>query len=184
MTNELYRQTIHLVCGITAALSVLMLTQSLFLWFWGVFFVASLVFVIFAPPSLFWAWKLFERNDVAFRGKGGLFFLLGLWLTGVLFWESAFGAIVLLAIPDALATMLAPLVRSPRLPWNHRKSVFGSAAFFVSALLILFFLVPVGAAFLLAFLLAAIESFDYREIPFLDDNIVIPLVAGFLLQFA
>ena len=184
MANELYRQTVHLICGIAAALSVLVLSKTSFLWFWGLFFVAATLLVLFASPSLTWAWKLFERSDAAFQGKGGLFFLLGIGLTGALFWETAFGALLLLAIPDALATIFAPLVHSPKLLWNHRKSVFGSTVFFVSALIILLFIAPIGAAFLVAFLLTAIESFDYREIPFLDDNIVIPLVAAFLLQFA
>lgn len=184
MANELYRQTVHLVCGTGAAISALFLSQGLFLLAWGGLFVVALALVLFASPSLHWAWKLFERDDVAFKGKGALFFIAGLWLAGALFWESAFGAILLLAVPDALATMLAPYYRSARLPWNHRKSVFGSAVFFVSATTILLVLVPVLAAFLVAILLAALESFDYREIPFLDDNLVLPLVAGFLLGFA
>lgn len=184
MVNEFYRQTVHLACGTVAALCVLAISRSAFLWVWGLFLLLGAVLLFISPSFLASAWGTFERSDVAFRGKGALFFLFGIWLTGLLFWGSAFGAILLLAIPDALATVLAPLVRSPRLPWNHRKSVFGSGSFFVSALIILFFLAPVGAAFLLAFLLTAIESFDYREIPFLDDNLVIPIVAGFLLQFA
>lgn len=183
MANELYRQTVHLVCGITAAVSALFLSQTVFLLFWGLFFVATLILIMYAQPSLAWAWKLFERQDVAFRGKGALFFLLGIWMVAALFWEEAFAAILILAIPDALATMLAPYYRSAKLPWNHRKSVFGSTVFFVSAFLILIFIIPFLGALLAAFLLAAIESFDYREIPFLDDNVVIPLVAGFLLQF-
>jgi len=184
MANEVYRQTVHLICGVGAALSALFLSQQLFLFSWSLFFVVCLLFVLYAPPSFTWVWKVFERTDVAFRGKGGLFFVAGICCTGLLFWENAFPALLLLAIPDALATISAPHFRSARLPWNHRKSVFGSSVFFVSALAVLFVFVPVGGAFLTAFLLAAIESFDYREIPFLDDNIVIPLVAGFLLQFA
>jgi dolichol kinase len=183
MTNELYRQAVHLVTGVLAATCVLLLSRPVFLLVWGA--LVLLAVLVAAVPSLASGhlWSTFERRDVAFRGKGALFFLLGIWLTAAAFWEHAFPALLLLAIPDALATALAPFVHGPRLPWNHRKSVWGSSVFLASAFAILLPFVPVAGAFLIALLLAAIESFDYREIPFLDDNIVIPLVAGFLFRF-
>lgn len=183
MTNELYRQTVHLVTGILAATSAFFLAQHVFFLFWTTIFAGSLCVIIGRPRFFTPLWRVFERSDAAFKGKGWLFFLLGILATGALFWERAAPALFLLAIPDALATMLAPLVPSQRLPWNHRKGYFGSGVFFVSAFLVLLVTVPFVAAVLLALLLTAIESFDYREIPFLDDNLVIPLVAAFFLGF-
>lgn len=127
---------------------------------------------------------MFEREDAAFRGKGALFFCLGIFLTAVLFWDHASEAILLLAVPDAIATITGTIVKSPALPYNHRKSIAGSFALFLSSVIILSFTLHNLSVFLIAFLLAALESFDYREIPFLDDNLVIPLIAGFLLSLA
>jgi dolichol kinase len=183
MTNELYRQGIHIAVGLAAVLSALLFSQAVFLYVWSAVTIGYVLIITVFARAFRGLFIVVEREHAPFVGKGGLFFLIGILGTAALFWENAVLALLLLAIPDALATALAPLVRSPALPYNKRKSLWGSTVFFVSASLILSVWFQQLAIFFIAFLLTALESFDYREIPFLDDNMVIPLVAGFLLQF-
>ena len=183
MTNELYRQGIHVAVGLAAVLTALFLPKSAFLTLWLVITVGFLLAItVFAGPLRF-VFATLEREHAPFRGKGGVFFFLGILITAALFWDNVVLALLLLAFPDALATAFAPLIASPALPYNKRKTVWGSTVFFISASLILSVWFQQLAIFFIAFLLTALESFDYREIPFLDDNLVIPIVAGFLLQF-
>jgi dolichol kinase len=182
MANELYRQAIHLVGGLAAALGAFLLPQSVFLWISGAVVAAVLLIILFFRPEMKWVYTVLEREHAAFLGKGALFFTLGIFLTALLFWEQAPFAILLLSIPDAVATIVGTLFQSAKLPYNHRKTLFGSGAFFVSCAIVLSVRYPVLAVFFIAFFLTALESFDYREIPFLDDNIVIPVVSGYLLS--
>jgi dolichol kinase len=181
MANELYRQGIHLVAGILAALLAFFLPKAVFLWCMGLLLAGTLVVILFFTREVSWLYKTLEREHAAFLGKGALFFILGIFLTGLLFWEHAGVAILMLSIPDAAATIIGSMFPSPKLPYNHRKTLLGSGAFFLSGVLVLAVAQPGLSIFFIAFLLTALESFDYREIPFLDDNIVIPVITGYLL---
>jgi dolichol kinase len=183
MVNELYRQGVHVGVGLIALITALVLPQKGFLILWTLVTLAYVFVISVAAGTIKWLFIHLERERVPFKGKGGLFYFLGILITAALFWNDIVLALLLLAIPDALATALAPLIRSPPLPYNKRKSTWGSAVFFISASLILSVWFQQLAIFFIAFLLTALESFDYHEIPFLDDNLVIPVVAGFLLQF-
>ena len=183
MANEFVRQSVHLGIGVLAAIGTLLVDRTTYLIVCGLAVVGAAFFVLLAFARSKRLAATLERDHAAFRGKGAIFFGLGVWLTALLFWEHAALAILLLAIPDALATMAGVLVKSGPLPYNHRKSWGGSAVFFVSASILLSVRYPELSIFFITFLLTALESFDYREIPFLDDNLVIPLVAGFLLAY-
>jgi dolichol kinase len=181
MVNELYRQSIHLITGIVAAVAAFLLPKSVFVVITGLIALVAVAIAIFFQKDLKRFLGMLEREHIAFKGKGLVFFALGVFFTAVLFWEHAGAALLLLAIPDAAATVVGSLFRSPELPYNHRKTYLGSGIFFVCALVIFSFIHFSAGILLAAFLLTALESFDYREIPFLDDNLVIPVVAAYLL---
>jgi dolichol kinase len=183
MANELYRQSIHLGIGLVAAILAFILPRTIYLWLSGLGVIAILVTVLFFTREVRWILAIVEREHAAFKGKGALFFMLGIFLTALLFWEQAGVSILVLAIADAAATVGGTLFVSPKLPYNHRKTYFGSGVFFLSATLVLAIAHPVVGVVFIAFLLTALESFDYREIPFLDDNLVIPLVTASLLAY-
>ena len=183
MVNELYRQTVHLLIGCVSALAAYLLPKAVFLWLFGLIFLVSIGALLFFKQELKSLFQLFEREHAAFKGKGAIFFIFGIWVAAALFYEQAPLAILVLAVPDALATIVGTRVLSPKLPYNHRKSYAGTAAFFLSASIVLSFQYQELAVFFIAFFLTAIESFDYREIPFLDDNMVIPVVCAYLLSF-
>jgi dolichol kinase len=181
MVNELYRQVFHLVVGLVAAVAAFVLPRTVFLWLVGILLAAVLVCIVAMKRNMNWIFLLLEREHVAFKGKGGLFFVLGLFITALLFYDQAGFAILVLAIPDAVATIVGTMFHSPELPYNHRKTFFGSGAFFLSALLVLIFAHQGLGIVFIAFFVTALESFDYREIPFLDDNLVIPVITAWFL---
>lgn len=171
-----------MIGGISAAIGAYLLPRPLYLGIAAAGVVLALLVAIFMVGKLKWLFVLLEREQVAFKGKGLVFFALGVFLTALLFWDYAGVALLLLAIPDAAATIIGSMFHSAELPYNHRKTYLGSGVFFACALVILSFVHFSAGIFLAAFLLTALESFDYREIPFLDDNMVIPVVAGYLLS--
>ncbi len=182
MANEVYRQSIHLIAGLIAAIFVWILPEPLYLLAAACLVICAIAIVFFGPGPLKWVFTILEREHVAFKGKGLLFFSLGIFLCAALFWEHAGVALLVLAIPDSAATIVGSRFHSAELPYNHRKTFLGSGVFFLTTILVLAFVRFNAGVVLAAFLLTALESFDYREIPFLDDNLVIPVVAGYLLS--
>lgn len=182
MVNELYRQSIHLGTGFVFAILATMLSKEAFMWVAAVGVLLSVI-VLFFADSLASIFSVLERSNSAFRGKGLLYFMLGVFFVSVLFWEQTALSILVLAVPDSIATIAGVLLKGPSLPYNKRKTLFGSLAFFFSACVVLSFKFHLVAIFFISLLLTALESFDYHDIVFLDDNIVIPVVAGYLLTF-
>jgi phytol kinase len=182
MANEIYRQSVHLAVGVLAGLAAFVLPKGVFLAITGLLALLTLLVVYAVYREFRWVYRLLEREHVPFKGKGAFFFMLGIFLTAALFWEHAGVAILVLAIADAAATLVGSFFRSARLPYNRRKTVLGSAAFFFAAVLVLSVARFNAGILFIAFLLTALESFDYKEIPFLDDNVVVPVVAAYLLS--
>ena len=86
-------------------------------------------------------------------------------------------AIITVAFSDSVATMFGKFYGRHRIPYNRRKSIEGSIAFFASAFLCSIFYIPVQAALIVSFVSCIIES-----LPFKFDNISIPLGTGFFLK--
>jgi dolichol kinase len=87
--------------------------------------------------------------------------------------------IFILMVGDSLATIIGSSVRSPKLPYNRRKSVAGLLANFIPAAVFAFFLLGyAGIAF------AAIGSVVESAARYpLDDNYMIPLVLAVMSFF-
>lgn len=117
-----------------------------------------------------------EDEEENWRGLGAVTLVLGILLTIFFFSkEVAIPAILVVTISDALSAIGGSYIKSTEI--LERRTVFGTTSFFVSALLILTFFVPVSFALLIAAATAIIEL-----LPLPDDNIWIPLTAGFLLS--
>jgi len=84
--------------------------------------------------------------------------------------------IVILAFADSFATLVGKLYGRVKIPYNHKKSVEGSVAFFVTALICAVFFLPLKTALIASFVSCIIET-----IPFKFDNISIPLGTGLFL---
>ncbi|MFQ5965344.1 MAG: HAD-IB family phosphatase [Candidatus Scalinduaceae bacterium] len=84
--------------------------------------------------------------------------------------------IIIVAFSDSIATVIGRFYGRLRIPYNHRKSMEGSMAFFVSAFICSIFFIPLKAALVVSFISCIIES-----LPFKIDNISIPLGTGLFL---
>lgn len=77
-------------------------------------------------------------------------------------------------IGDSLATLFGSIIKSPKLPYNPRKSVAGFAAIFIFSSLFGMFLIGYLGLFI-GLLSGVVESLSYYP---LDDNFVLPVVLG------
>ena len=123
--------------------------------------------------------KLFETEseEENWRGLGAITLVLGALLTIFFFGPKAVvPAILIVSLSDALSALAGTYIKSSII--LEGRTVFGTLSFFVSALVILLlFVSPVYALFVAA-ATALVEL-----IPLPDDNVWIPLAAGFLLSF-
>ncbi len=87
--------------------------------------------------------------------------------------------IFILMVGDSLATIIGSSVRSPKLPYNRRKSVAGLLANFIPAAIFAFFLLGY-AGIVFAAVGSVVES--AARYP-LDDNYMIPLVLAVMSFF-
>ena len=102
---------------------------------------------------------------------------LGVVLSLIFFSELiAYVTIAILACADSMATIIGKFYGRLKIPYNRKKSVEGSAAFFVTALICALFFLPLKTALIASFVSCIIET-----MPFRFDNISIPLGTGLIL---
>jgi len=121
--------------------------------------------------------KKYER-DVNFPGKGALMLTIGM-LFALVFsktFEMAIATMAILAIGDGVSTIIGKRGKIS-LPWNNKKTIEGTAAFAISAILPAFYFTPSPyLALAIAAIFAFIESIDV----FIDDNLSIPMTGAIL----
>lgn len=84
--------------------------------------------------------------------------------------------IAILACADSMATIVGKFYGKVRIPYNHKKSLEGSVAFFITAFLCAVIYVPFKTALIVSLVSCIIES-----LPVDYDNISIPLGTGLFL---
>ncbi|MCP4265930.1 MAG: HAD-IB family phosphatase [Candidatus Brocadiaceae bacterium] len=85
--------------------------------------------------------------------------------------------ITILACADSIATIVGKFYGKIRIPYNHKKSIEGTAAFFITAFICAVIYVPVKTALIVSLVSCIIES-----LPLKHDNITIPLGTGLFLS--
>lgn len=184
--QELGRQIIHIIIGLITAFLVyvdLLSPLSIFLLI-IVGFVVSFISRYVNIPPFSWFLKHFEREEMMkkFPGKGLIFFFIGVLLTVKLFEKDiALAAIMILALGDSISHIVG--ARYGRIKnifnWRGHKlfegTLVGSLCGFIGALLF----VPIPEALLGAFgaMIAEVLEIEFNQNQ-LDDNLVVPLVAG------
>ena len=102
---------------------------------------------------------------------------LGVMLSLVLFPTLiASVSIAILACADSMATIAGKFYGKIRIPYNHKKSLEGSIAFFITAFICAVIYVPLKTALIVSLVSCIIES-----LPVEFDNISIPLGTGLFL---
>ncbi|MEM7817117.1 MAG: hypothetical protein QXZ20_04340 [Candidatus Aenigmatarchaeota archaeon] len=123
--------------------------------------------------------KTLERPN-SFPFKGAIEFGLGCFLATILFKENiAIAAIAVLALADSASTLVGYYFGKYKLPINKKKSWEGSVTFFLISFFILNFFTNIYFAFVFALITALVEA-----LPYLDDNLSIPIALGILMTLA
>ena len=149
--------------------------------------IASLVAQYKKIPLLSRVLGIFDRpRDQDFPGRGAFYFCLGVFLTFALWQQEhiniAYAAILILAVGDSLNHLFASKVYRLSLPWNRRRNVVGIVAGIGMGTLAAQFFVPFFPALIASTVAIAAETVPWRLGRFfLDDNILVPLVAGGML---
>ncbi len=172
---ELERQLIHILLVFPAVAILFFYGREVFVavTFLILLFGLSLVNITFLGKKVGpvqWLVQRFERSDTRFPGWGSACYATGVLLAATFLEDpnAIAASIIILGIGDGFSTLVGVMGKT-RIPYNRKKTVEGSAAFFVASLAGYFF---VGdAVFLPALFAALVESLDLP----IDDNITIPV---------
>ena len=192
MDIEIKRKTVHLLGFLTVALiyifgkwiaALMMLAVSFFFLFLGEYRKNKEKYKIIKSKTIDEFEELVEdefktyerRNELPFNGA--ITFYFGCFLVTVLFETNiAIASIVVLALADALSTMIGFYFGKHKLPINRKKSWEGSTTFFVASLVVLLFFTNPAKALVIAAVATFVEM-----LPKIDDNLSIPLATGLLM---
>lgn len=186
---ECKRQTAHILFGI--------------LILWGIHFnilntlvlgLISLVVLIllysikkgYSIPLFSFVLSYFERKEYMMKYPGsGLFSFIFSAFLSVFFFEKtiAMAALSILVIGDAMTTLVGIHLGKNKNPLNKDKSIEGTIAGFISSLCVCFLFVPLVPSLVTSFvgMLVEIPKIYIYKVP-IDDNLIIPLSAGFTLS--
>lgn len=185
---EFRRQIAHLIIGIIIAIGVFFkFITTEFLTF--ILALGGLL-IIFTKkmtiPVITHILKFFEREkDIkTFPGRGAFFLVLGSWLTAIVFSNTlAAAAILIMAVGDAIATIAGHHIGKIQIPYNKKKTLEGAVTAFFTATLAAAFIVSLYQALIASAVAMFIESLPLKIGKFkIDDNLIIPLVAGIVLE--
>ena len=187
--NEMARQFVHMAFGlaILAIIFFLPFSRQNTVAIANLFVLGCLIYILMlvdrrahGKPSPFADYLLdsLEREGAP-PAHGAFWYAIGalIALSFIPSPEGAVSAIMMLAVADGVSTLVGSYGCHP-LPYNKKKSIEGTLAFFMSGLLTYFL---IGAAAIpLALLAAAVESMDLP----LDDNLTIPVACALFFKFA
>jgi dolichol kinase len=109
-------------------------------------------------------------------GMGAIWFAAGMLMAMGMVHSTHVLAVIIFAttIGDPMATLFGIRIRSPRIPYNRRKSVAGFMAIFIFSGIFGYFMIgPAGLG--IGIISAVVESMAYY--PF-DDNLILPVILG------
>ena len=185
---EASRQIFHLFAGLTVVLIAWFIKRDVALITFSSLFVLGIVFSLISlkrkiPGISFVIEKIGREKDLKFPGRGFVFFMMGAFLTLLLFPKDiALASLIILAFGDSASTLAGVFVKEYRYrqkPFSQYKTpmgtLFGAVLAFLAALI---FVDPpyalVGAVFGMFS-----EALHIRVLNFdVDDNFTVPVVAG------
>ncbi len=189
-TLELRRQTAHLLIGtVIVFLLKLQLINAQILF--AITVVGGILVIIARKirlPIIHTLLEYFERphHMARFPGRGSFFLILGAALTTYIFEKDiAMAAIMIMAVGDSVTNIVGRHFGKIKNPFNSKKHLEGTGVAIIASTLAAFYFVPFWAAFIASTISMAIESIDLGWKRFeveIDDNIIIPLVAGVVMM--
>ena len=183
---EIKRQPFHILLGLLLIFLIYHnLLKPIALLITVIVVILGSFFIKKTKPQL--AYKLLgfiERKDALekFPGKGLIAYLIGSLLALVLFEKDiAMAAIIILALGDSFSRLIGPFGKIKH-PFNDKKFLEGVIAGMVAAALGAMLLVKPLEAIAASFFAMLLEGVNLRLFKFkIDDNITIPLIAGFVI---
>lgn len=146
-------------------------------------FVLSVISKRYRLPGYFILKGLDRPEDIKrFPGKGGIFYLIGVFIALLLFPKYiAMASVMILALGDSIAPLVGQYGKI-RNPLNKKKFLEGSIAGIIAAGIGAAFFVGWLEAFLAAIAAMVVEGIGLRiGIHPIDDNITMPVVAGVVI---
>jgi len=185
---ETKRQLFHLFLGI--AIVVLLFFNIIGKWQIFVLIILGIITSLLSKkykiPVIYWLLKNFEREEELkkFHGKGTIFYFIGTFLVLSFFPKDiALASILILAFGDSISTMLGIRFKKIKNPLSDKKFSEGFIAGVLAAFLASLIFLSWYEALAASFLAMAAESIEIKlGLEKVDDNIIIPIVAGFTIS--
>jgi len=184
---EIRRQVAHLIGGIiyVALIYLDVLTASVAGILLLIYILISIISRKMKIPLFSPIFELFEREEdlKKFPGKGTILFMASIFICLLLFPKDiAMASIVILAIGDSIGPLVGQY-GNIKSPFNKKKYIEGGIAGGIAATIgAMIFVSPLEAAFAATIAMIA-EGVDWKlGKDKLDDNIIMPLVAGGIIM--
>lgn len=177
MYLEIRRKLFHSLFGLMLVSILFNFGRDILILFLSLMLLVGSIMIILRVrgnriPIADWFEETFERKNVRFPGYGAFWYVVGTLLLALSLnnaYEIA-AAILTLALGDSASTIFG--MRGMHfLPYNRRKTIEGSLAFFIFSLTSCLFVGWIGIP--LAFLTALLEGLPFP----CDDNLIIPITA-------
>ncbi len=180
MTLELKRQIIHISLGIglTTLYAFDIVDWPFFCLVLVIGFIISAIHYHKPIRLVEFFLRNLDRKDSFMPGWGVMTYVFGLLLVTVLFPKTAaMTGMMVLILGDGFSTIVGYHYGSVPLPWSKKKTLEGSFAGFVAALLGTLVFLPFVQAFVASSLGLLVESIP-RKYHLFDDNVFVPLAAA------
>ncbi len=184
MMFEFRRQLFHLFFGLTLILliqfNIIGVRELWILFLIGV--VLSIICKQYKLPLISRLLDFFERHQIKrkFPGQGPIFYVLGAFLSLVLFEERiALASIMILAVGDSVSHLAGRFYGKISHPLNSHKFLEGAIFGFCFGTIAAWIFVPFLDALVGSFVAMTLEGIDVKfGMTQIDDNLLIPVSAG------
>ena len=119
--------------------------------------------------------NLERKENLSKPGIQSLYLLLGVLMSYLLFKKEAFYGIVTLAVGDAFSGIVGYYLGKRKLPYNPKKTLEGTLAFFISSFIALSLILEPAKALIISLISSFVESLPLK----IDDNFTLPLISSF-----
>lgn len=185
---ELRRKILHVVLGTLVIFSIIINFPVKWILFYMLLagFIISMILLYWKIPLIWKTLSFFERPVYLkrFPGKGLLFFFSGCLFVLKLFPQNiALASIAILTFGDPISNIFGLFGKiKHKKPFNKLKNIEGSIAGIIAGTIASSFFVGFLNAFIASFGAMLAEAISFKlGIENVDDNIIVPLVAGTIL---
>lgn len=175
---EFQRNVFHLIVGVIFVILLYLdlLFAEIFLITIFIAFFLSFLSLKIDIPIISWFLDRFDREEDRnkFPGKGSIFFLIGIFLSLILFPKNiALASILILSFGDSFSPLIGKF-GNIKYFLNEKKNLEGIFVGIGFATLTACLFVSITAAFFGSLIAMLIEGIDLK----INDNVLIPIIAG------